>query len=115
MLSWITAGPNGASNCYTWRCRALKWRAAASPSASAMAARVLELLKSVPMSKTELSKNLGQKTVSGQLNEVVRQLVKEQLIEYTLPEKPRSRLQKYRLAEKGRAASANHGKDGAGE
>ncbi len=80
-----------------------------------MAARVLELLKSVPMSKTELSKNLGQKTVSGQLNEVVRQLVKEQLIEYTLPEKPRSRLQKYRLAEKGRAPSANHGKDGAGE
>ena len=80
-----------------------------------MAAKVLELLKSVPMSKTELSKNLGQKTVSGQLNEVVRQLVKEQLIEYTLPEKPRSRLQKYRLAEKGRAASANHGKDGAGE
>ena len=80
-----------------------------------MAARVLELFKSVPMSKTELSKNLGQKTVSGQLNEVVRQLVNEQLIEYTLSEKLRSRLQKYRRAEKGRAASANHGKDGAGE
>jgi len=39
----------------------------------------------------------------------------EQLIEYTLPEKPRSRLQKYRLAEKGGAAIANPGKDGAGE
>ncbi|HSK75131.1 MAG TPA: hypothetical protein VLQ45_01620 [Thermoanaerobaculia bacterium] len=29
--------------------------------------------------------------------------LEDQLVEYTLPEKPNSRLQKYRLAEKGRA------------
>lgn len=54
------------------------------------------------MQKSELSKNLGQKVVSGPLNAVVRRLLNEQMIEYTLPEKPNSRLQKYRLTDKGR-------------
>jgi ATP-dependent DNA helicase RecG len=33
----------------------------------------------------------------------VKQLLEERLVEYTIPEKPNSRLQKYRLTEKGRA------------
>ena len=70
-------------------------------------AKVLSLLAVGPMSKTELSRNLGQKKISGQLNKVVRLLVTERLIEYTLPDKPRSRLQKYQLTDKGRAAVEN--------
>ena len=35
--------------------------------------------------------------------EVVSELVEDGLIELTIPEKPNSRLQKYRLTEKGRA------------
>jgi len=68
--------------------------------------RVLLLLESGPKSKAELSQGLGQKEISGHLNKVVRQLVADEMIEYTIPEKPGSRHQKYRLTGQGRAALA---------
>ncbi len=68
--------------------------------------RVLGLLVGGPLSKAELSGRLGQKQASGQLHAVVSQLVADRLIEYTVSAKPRSRLQKYRLTETGRAALA---------
>ncbi len=64
--------------------------------------RVVFLLEPQPLSKAEIAASLGQKTVSGQLNKVIRTLLDQGAIEYTLPDKPRSRLQKYRLAEEGR-------------
>ncbi len=69
-------------------------------------ARLLALLAGGAMAKAALSQSLGQKTVSGQLNKVVRRLVADRMIEYTLPDRPRSRLQKYRLTDQGRAAVA---------
>jgi ATP-dependent DNA helicase RecG len=54
-------------------------------------------LSSGPASKAELSEKLGQREVSGQLNKVIRDLIAEGRVEYTLPDKPNSRLQKYRL------------------
>lgn len=63
--------------------------------------RVLNLLKDGAQSKSELSVRLGQKAVSGQLHAVVKDLLESRLIEYTIPEKPQSRLQKYRLSTKG--------------
>ena len=69
--------------------------------------RVLDLLVDGSMSKAELSRGLGQKQVSGPLHEAVRRLIANRMIEYMLPDKPRSRLQKYRLTEKGRAAVPN--------
>ena len=65
--------------------------------------RVLHLLEGGSKSKSELSKGLGQKKVSGQLNKVVRLLLVGEAIEFTIPGKPRSRLQKYRLTKKGEA------------
>ena len=59
--------------------------------------RVLEILSSGPASKAELSEKLGQREVSGQLNKVMRDLIAEGRVEYALPDKPNSRLQKYRL------------------
>ena len=69
-------------------------------------AKLLALLAGGSMAKAELSKNLGQKGVSGQLNNVVRRLLANRMIEYTLPDKPRSRLQQYRLTDRGRAVAA---------
>ncbi len=63
--------------------------------------RLLRVLKVKPSSKSEISAQLGQKEVSGQLNKVVRELLDAKTIEYTIPDKPNSRLQKYRLTEKG--------------
>jgi hypothetical protein len=68
--------------------------------------RVLRLLEDEPKSKAELSRGLGQKEISGQLNKVVRKLLADRMIEYTIPEKPQSRHQKYRLTGQGRAALA---------
>jgi len=65
--------------------------------------RVLSQLERGPRSKAELSRGLGQKRVSGQLNKIVRLMLNEQTIEYTVPDKPQSRLQKYRLTKRGRA------------
>ena len=59
--------------------------------------RILIVLKSNELSKSEISAKLGQKEISGPLNEVIRQLIKDGEIEYTIPDKPNSRLQKYRL------------------
>lgn len=64
--------------------------------------RVLSLLIQAPLSKSSISTGLGQKTVSGQLNKVIRALRKDGLIKYTIPEKPGSRLQKYQITENGR-------------
>jgi len=55
-----------------------------------------------PMSKSEMSKRLGKKTVTGQLNRVIRQLLADEYIEYTVPEKPKSRIQQYRLTKEGK-------------
>ena len=68
--------------------------------------RVLGFLRSGAFSKAELSAGLGQKEVSGQLNKVIRLLLAEQSIEFTIPDKPNSRLQKYRLTAKGKAPAA---------
>ena len=72
--------------------------------------KVLSLLAADrPMSRSELSKRLGQKKISGQLNKTIRLLMRERSIEYTLPDKPQSRFQKYRLTDKGRAAASDPG------
>jgi len=63
--------------------------------------RVLLLLESKTLSKSEISLGLGQKGISGQLNKVIRGLLDEKHVEYTIPEKPNSRLQEYRLTKKG--------------
>ncbi len=64
--------------------------------------RVTKLLQKGPLSKSEISKQLGQKQISGQLKKILRELIEEEVLSFTLPDKPNSRLQKYRLTEKGK-------------
>jgi len=63
--------------------------------------RVLALIRPQALGKAEISAYLRQKEVSGQLNKVIHALIGRGLIEYTLPGKPSSRLQKYRLTAEG--------------
>ena len=63
--------------------------------------RVLVMLRLEAKSKAAISAGLGQKEISGQLNKVIRLLLDQQFIEHTIPEKPNSRLQKYRITEAG--------------
>lgn len=71
--------------------------------------RVLKILADTHASKSQLSALLGQREISGQLNKVVRQLLENELIAYTIPDKPRSRLQRYRLTDLGRARLSGEG------
>jgi ATP-dependent DNA helicase RecG len=62
----------------------------------------LTALRSGPLARSELATALGHKSISGKLNLRIRQMLNSGLVEYTLPDKPNSRLQKYRLTVKGR-------------
>lgn len=65
--------------------------------------RILSALTGHPLSKSGLARAIGQKSASGKLHERVREMLGEGLVEYTIPDKPNSRLQEYRLTDKGRA------------
>ena len=66
--------------------------------------RILALLAAEPFSRSEIADRLGHRSVSAGLNRVIHRLLKEGRAEYTVPDKPNSRLQKYRITPAGRAA-----------
>ncbi len=74
------------------------------PESASLALRVLLSLERGALGKAGISAALGQKEISGPLNAAIRLLKAERLIELTIPGKPNSRLQKYRLTERGRAS-----------
>lgn len=72
------------------------------PQLESLPRAVIRVLGQRPLSKGQLASALKQKQASGQLHAVIRQLLEERLIERTIPDKPTSRLQQYRLTPKGR-------------
>lgn len=64
--------------------------------------QILHLLKEKEHSKKEMAISFGRKKTYRHLDETVRSLVEAQMIVYTIPDKPQSRLQEYRLTDKGR-------------
>ena len=62
----------------------------------------LYLTQTTDASISDISEHLGQKRVSGQLKVVLKDLMTQGIIEYTMSDKPQSCLQRYRLTEKGR-------------
>ncbi len=63
--------------------------------------RILYVLRNGEFSKSAIAEKIGHKTVSGELNKQVRNLMKAGLIEYTIPKNPNSPKQRYRLISKG--------------
>ena len=68
--------------------------------------RILFALSDTPLSSQEIALVIDLQTKSGALKRSLKQLLAQELIEYSLPDKPNSRLQKYRLTAKGRALLA---------
>lgn len=62
---------------------------------------IIDFLKSEKTRK-EILKHLGLINHSKNYNNYIKPLLENEIIELTVPEKPNSRLQKYRLTEKGR-------------
>ncbi|WP_334106777.1 Fic family protein [Methylobacillus sp.] len=69
---------------------------------SKLAAKVVLWLEQEPRGKKELASRLGHRGVSGELHRQIRLLLAAGWIEMTLPDKPNSRLQQYRLTALGR-------------
>jgi ATP-dependent DNA helicase RecG len=76
---------------------------------SETAKNVLQVLVKQPLQRAEIAHALGHEQVSGAVNRAVKELLAKQLVEYTIPDKPNSRLQKYRLTAMGKALLANQG------
>ena len=64
---------------------------------------MIAVLKCGSMSTSELAAKVGISQSKNKRRRYLRLLLDMGLVEYTIPQKPNSRLQKYRLTEKGRA------------
>jgi Fic family protein len=69
----------------------------------AQSEQILKLLVNEPFSANELAKRLGLESKTGAFKRSIKELIDRKNIEYTIPEKPNSRLQKYRLTDKGKS------------
>jgi ATP-dependent DNA helicase RecG len=81
--------------------RAQSW-AQWEAQSGAHSAGIIRILGSGQMSAADLVSKLGLKSKTGALKRSLQELLDKGLVEYTIPDKPKSRLQKYQLAEKGR-------------
>jgi ATP-dependent DNA helicase RecG len=79
----------------------------------AQSIEILKVLARDSMSSANLIENLGLNTKTGAFKRSINELLEQKLIEYTIPDKPSSRLQRYRITANGRdylkILELNHG------
>ena len=73
------------------------------------AGRIFLILKDGPLGRPDIAKAIGVTRMARSLKMALDTLLEDGLIEYTIPDNVRSRLQKYRLTEKGRQMLAQKG------
>ena len=73
------------------------------------AGRIFLILKEGPLGRADIAKTIGVTRMARSLKMALDTLLEDGLIEYTIPDNVRSRLQKYRLTEKGRQMLAQKG------
>ena len=76
---------------------------------SGMSRKILGILRKQNLGKKAIAQQLGKLHRTRYLNDLVRKMTEAGWIEYTIPDKPNSRLQKYRLTRKGRPLTAAAG------
>jgi len=70
--------------------------------------RLLDILQQKPLGRTEMQVLLGLKSQANFRDRYLLPVLKAGYIERTIPAKPNSRLQKYRLTQKGRQVMLSH-------
>ena len=71
--------------------------------------RIAAAVSREPLSRSMIARSLGHEVISGAINRALADLLKAGLIAYTIPGKPNSRLQRYRLTEPGESNSTTSG------
>jgi len=61
-----------------------------------------------PLSRSEIAKALGHTSISGVIKRALADLMQAGLAQYTIPDKPNSRLQRYRTTRAGKAHVRRH-------
>lgn len=73
------------------------------PKLTETALKIINMLSKGPLGKKELATQLGLKSISSALNKAISQLYRDfHFIEWTIPEHPQSKSQRYRLTDKGK-------------
>jgi len=73
--------------------------------------KILTLCMQESSSSSQIAEKLGYKSTPGSLRKSLPKLVQLELLAYTIPDKPRNRLQKYRITPKGRSTLEQPGRD----
>lgn len=80
---------------FVWRLRP-EWRPEWGPES--VCDRIMVALLKTAKSRAELANSLGHKSITGALRQALSDLMASGFVEYTIPDKQNSRLQKYRIA-----------------
>ena len=63
--------------------------------------KILRICSDTPASSMQIARKLGCETHNGYLRRCILKLKNDGLLEFTIPEKPASRLQQYKITEQG--------------
>ncbi|MBW2596459.1 MAG: putative DNA binding domain-containing protein [Deltaproteobacteria bacterium] len=77
-------------------------KAQSGAQSGAQSETILQALGEGSLSANELTKTLELKSKTGAFKRMIKELLDRKFIEYTIPDKPNSRLQKYRLTDAGK-------------